>query len=58
MKTPISAENLGIIPMDKRKNGAQIIYGTSRSFRSGFKLITGRKAMLKKKLLLNIKNKC
>jgi hypothetical protein len=38
--TQISAENLGIILMDKRNIHlrAQIIYGTFRSFRSGFRL--------------------
>jgi hypothetical protein len=35
--------------------GAQIIYGTFRSFRSGFKLITGRKAMLKKEVIVEYK---
>jgi hypothetical protein len=57
----ISAENLGIIPYGQRNIHlrAQIIYGTFRSFRSGFKLDYRTKSNAeKKKLLLNIKNKC
>jgi hypothetical protein len=53
-------ENLGIIPYGQKKYSPERKLYTARSglLDPALNWITGRKAMLKKKLLLNIKNKC